>query len=222
MLLCGAVPPPGPSFRAEAPAKGKLLIASRQLNGPLFAETVVLLLEYGPEGAMGLIVNRPTSVPLATLVPDWEALRDRPETVYLGGPVASHTLYLLIRAAEPPPESTRIVGDVYGTASGDTLRSELERDPSADRVRAYVGYAGWAPRQLDAELARGDWHLADGSPKLVFEVAASELWPELVRQHEGVQVRRPGWPATDVQRASGAIPDSRNVQATVARGRGAG
>ncbi len=185
---------------------------------------------------MGLIVNRPTSVPLAMLVPDWEALRDRPETVYLGGPVASHTLYLLIRAAEPPPESTRIVGDIYVTASGDTLRSELERDPSADRVRAYVGYAGWAPRQLDAELARGDWHLADGSPKLVFEVAASDLWPELVRQHEGVQVRRPsrpgdppdpatrrpGWPATDIRRVSGAIPDSRNVQATVARGRGAG
>lgn len=141
-------------------ARGKLLVANERLVDPNFRETVVLLLEYDADGALGVVINRPTDVKLALLLPDVEELRERSETVFLGGPVGRDRMLLLVRTGgDAPEESQRIFDDVFVTASLDVLRRVI-RDPGPrDRFRAFVGFAGWAPRQLDDEIARGDARL---------------------------------------------------------------
>ena len=78
--------PGGPGSREEL-AKGKFLVASRRLQDPTFRETVVLLIEYGLDGAMGVVINRPSAVKLTTVFPDIEELKQRKDTIYVGGPV---------------------------------------------------------------------------------------------------------------------------------------
>jgi len=183
--------------RADAPAAGTFLIATRQLASPIFAQTVILLLDYGEGGALGLIINRPTSLPLASVLPHDEALRERVDPIYVGGPVVADGMMLLIRSDEMPTDSRRVVGDVFVTGSSRALHAALEEKLPPNRFHAYVGYSGWAPGQLDAEIARGDWYVAAASPDLVFTDAVSETWPSLIGQYEGIQVRAPAlFPAT--------------------------
>jgi len=96
----------------EELAKGKFLVASRRLSDPNFRETVVLLIEYGMEGAMGLVINRPSRVKLATLFPDINELKQRKDTVYLGGPVAVNRVLMLIGSPNTPQGSIPVIGDV--------------------------------------------------------------------------------------------------------------
>lgn len=174
------------------PGRGKFLVASEGLADPNFRRTVVLLLEYERDGALGVVINRPTDVRLASLLPDVSELSGRSELAYVGGPVARDRMILLIRASAPPGASARVLDDVFITSSLDVLR-ELSRDASdARRFRAYVGYAGWGPRQLDDEIARGDWSVTPGEPASVFASDPAKLWSELRERAQGQWVRAPG------------------------------
>ena len=139
--------------------KGKLLVASRDLSDPNFSETVILLIAYGPNGTMGVIINRPSDVKLATVLPEIKQLRRRPDTIYLGGPVLTNHVLLLIRSSKAPADSLPVFDDVYASSSLTTLRHALERQGPKDLFRAYAGHAGWAPGQLEAEVERGDWYV---------------------------------------------------------------
>jgi len=190
-----ALPVPGdaqPATRADAPAPGRFLIATRQVASPIFARSVILLLDYGPGGAFGLIVNRPTTLPLASLMPDDEAMRARADPIYVGGPVVADGMMLLIRANEAPTDSRKVVSDIYVTGSSRALRAVVEQKVPPTRFHAYVGYSGWGPGQLDDEIARGDWYVAAASADVVFAEAVSGTWQNLISQYEGVQVRRGG------------------------------
>lgn len=171
------------------PATGRFLIATRQLTAPTFARSVVLLVAYGTQGAVGLIINRPTQLALGSLVPDEESLRERPDRVHVGGPVAHGAVMLLIRAEAPPANAERVLGDVWVSRSATALRQAVAAGLDARRLRAYVGYAGWAAGQLDAEIARGDWHVAPGEADLVFSDSPDEVWPQLEFEYGGRQVR---------------------------------
>lgn len=181
-------PVPGSAFQAEL-AAGRFLVASRRLGGPFFAKTVVLLLEYGPGGAMGLVVNRPTRVPLARLLPDVEGLSERHVAVFVGGPVSPQALLLLLRSDHAPADAAHVLGDVYASGSLETLRRLVEAGETPARFRAFAGYSGWAPRQLDAEVARGDWYVVPAEPDRVFADPVSELWERLVFEYGGLQAR---------------------------------
>jgi putative transcriptional regulator len=182
-LMTVAVPhgAPPPSH----PAKGRLLIAGRKLADPNFSETVVLLLTYGDHGAMGLVINRQTDVRLASALPQVLELRDQPDRVFVGGPVAGNVLVLLIRSGQRPEGSEPIFGDVYATGSLATLRQALGRKEKTDRLRAYAGYAGWGPGQLDQEINRGDWYVAPADAAIVFDTPPPEIWPKLVDRFSG-------------------------------------
>ena len=164
--------------------KGKFLVASRELNDPNFAESVILLLDYNQNGALGVIVNRPTEVPLATLLPEIKALQKRKDVAYLGGPVARHMLMLLTRSANPPQDSQSIFSDTYLVSQKKELEQLLQSGGAQTKLRAYVGYAGWAAGQLDMEVARGGWHIVPADAALIFDKAATEVWPELIRRGE--------------------------------------
>jgi putative transcriptional regulator len=172
------------------PAKGRFLVASHRLADPNFFETVVLLLAYEAAGAIGVVINRPTDVPLGSVLRDVEGLRDRPEPLYLGGPVARNVLLALIRAAQQPESSRAIFDGVYVSGSHEALRKALGDTGKKNRVRVYAGYAAWGPGQLDREIAHGDWHVAAADATTVFDMKAPAIWPKLIQGFSGEWTRR--------------------------------
>jgi putative transcriptional regulator len=172
---------PAAAIAAEVPEQGKLLVATELVEGELFAETVVLLLFYDETGAFGLVVNRPTDVSPDELVADEEGIADYDGTLFWGGPVQMDSLRALLRTDEPPEEAEKILESVYLVSVEDALQRG-PTDPA--RLRLYIGYAGWAPGQLDYELARGSWRVVPATDELVFAEAPRELWKQLAPAHE--------------------------------------
>ncbi|MDJ0852958.1 MAG: YqgE/AlgH family protein [Myxococcota bacterium] len=182
----GALPLP-----SQAPgdlASGRLLVASRKLVNPIFGQSVILLLEHGETGAMGVIVNRPTESPLSELLPGFEALGRRSDRAWFGGPVGLRSAFLLLIQSQSPPEGAReIIEGVHASGEPDALRALLADEDSA--FRGYVGYAGWGPSQLEGEMARRDWWVMRGDAATAFTDDPAGLWSELIAQCEGVQAR---------------------------------
>ncbi len=164
------------------PSKGRFLIASRQLLDPQFAETVVLLIEYNQHGAMGVIINRPSELKLSAVLPEIEVLRQRPDTIYLGGPVAKNQLLLIIRTSSPPEGSRLVFKDIHLSSSQAVIQRMIKNPEGEERFRVYAGYAGWAPGQLDNEIATGGWHVLRADAETVFDKSASEIWPDLIHR----------------------------------------
>lgn len=175
---------------ANAPRRGRFLVASRQTVGPFFYQTVVLLLNYDPEGAIGLVINRPTELPVSALLPDVDEVQERTDPAHFGGPVEPNRVMVLIESDTPPTESLRVIENVFASRSLRSLRAMAKENGSGLRFRAYVGYTGWGPGQLDAEIARGDWHVDSGDPKAIFDMPSKEVWPKFIRRNTGVQAGR--------------------------------
>jgi putative transcriptional regulator len=173
------------------PARGMLLVAAPDLPDPRFARTVVLLLTHGTDGTMGVVVNRPTPVRLADVMPEGKGATARTDTVFLGGPVLPTGMLVLVRTAKPPSGSERIFADVHALMAGEAVRRILRSKLPPARLRAYAGHAGWAPGQLDGELARGDWYVLPAEGGLVF--SEDDVWPQLVERGEGTWTRGPRW-----------------------------
>lgn len=158
---------------------GRFLIAGEHLRDPNFAQTAVLLLNYGERGARGVIINRRSDVKLAAVFPRISGLHQRPDTVYLGGPVARNQLVILLRSDGPIAGVEHVVDDIYVSTSRQVLVDALNR---AATVRVYAGYAGWAPGQLDREVARGDWHVLPADADTVFSDTPGGVWRELIEK----------------------------------------
>ena len=165
----------------EEPGAGSFLVASRSLIDPNFDQTVILLLDYNEKGAMGLIINRPTEVRLGEMVSDLEGVEDRPETVWVGGPVAHWQMIVLIRSAATLADTEKVLEDVLFTGSREVLEDVLQNDTE---FLAYAGYAGWGAGQLDNEIDRGSWHVLPGDSEMVFDPTPNELWRELLSRGE--------------------------------------
>jgi putative transcriptional regulator len=163
---------------AEQPAAGQFLIASRDLQGPAFGETVILLLDYSDKGAIGLIVNRQTQLTHADLLADSGADSAYSGRVYLGGPVELDSLRVLQRTTQPPENSVEVLDGVHMIGINQTRLGTLAGDDSS--LRLYLGYSGWGPGQLDDEIARGSWHVIPATKELVFARDPSNTWQQLV------------------------------------------
>lgn len=216
----GSDPAPPASARL---ARGKLLVASEQLPDPSFRRAVILMLEYDAKGALGVIVNRPTDVTLASVLPEVGELAGRPDTVFLGGPVARDRMIVLVQTKTPPETAAKVLDGLFITASFDALRSLARGPRDATPFRAFVGYAGWGPGQLDAEVGRGDWDVVAGDAARVMTRNPATLWAELHERAHGEWVKAaPSSPtAADpvsrgrvAQRSSGGValpPPARNA-----------
>jgi putative transcriptional regulator len=163
-------------------AQGRFLVASRKLKDPNFHKTVVLLLRYGQDGASGLVINRPLTVKLSTLLPEIKDSKHRDKHLYLGGPVEPNKIVLLVKSATPPPESLPVFRDVYVSSSHEDLQRLINSTSKDDKFKIFAGYAGWAPRQLEAERERGDWHVFKADAETVFDKKFSEIWQELIHR----------------------------------------
>ena len=186
-----AWPEPDP-LKDSLPAKGKFLVASRTLGDPRFQETVVLLISYNADGAAGLIINRPTKVSIADLLPSVPNLKKRTDVVYYGGPVENNRVLMLIRSGEQPEDSGRVFENVYVSTSGNTLDRLIGAKKPEKELRFYSGYAGWLPGQLDGEISRGDWHIIQADVDSIFEKKSSDIWQELFRRASAIQVLNQG------------------------------
>jgi putative transcriptional regulator len=175
---------------ANSPRRGRFLVASRQAIGPFFYQTVVVLLSYDPEGAIGLVINRPTQLPVSALLPNVAEVQERTDPAHFGGPVEPNRVMVLIESDTPPTESLRIIENVFASRSLQSLEAMAKTNGPMLRFRAYVGYAGWGPGQLDGEIARGDWHVDSGDPKVIFDMPSEEIWPKFIRRNTGVQALR--------------------------------
>jgi putative transcriptional regulator len=171
-------------------AAGKLLVAARDLPDPSFAETVVLLAEFSDQGAMGLIVNQRTEVPLTSLLPDVTPPQAKTTSVFFGGPVRAQGVLALLRSDRTHTDSLRIVADVYMVRSRELLDKIFSAGTGPDRLRVYVGYAGWSPGQLDRETAHGAWHVFDGDGSIVFDPDPGSLWSRQILRTEARLARQ--------------------------------
>jgi putative transcriptional regulator len=179
------IPSPAESAGGRQAAKldrGKFLVAARQLGDPNFRKAVVLLVRYGPGGAMGLVINRPIAVKLSAILPNIKELAQSSESLYLGGPVQPAAILLLVKTVKPPESATPVVDDIYLTSSTETLRQLIKKADKSERFRIFAGYAGWAPKQLESECERGDWFVIDADHKTLFDRNSSEIWPELIQR----------------------------------------
>jgi len=198
VLLLGLAPvPPGVTttdtlaVRASsdvALAPGTFLVATRKLMDPNFARTVVLLIDYDTDGAMGVVINRETELTLSDALPELEPPEANDGTVFLGGPVSPQGLVLIVRSAENPGHSVRVIDEVWVSHSRDLLESLVADEEGKLEFRVYAGYSGWAPRQLDAEVARGDWHILPADANTVFSDRPARVWRALVPFEENPNV----------------------------------
>jgi putative transcriptional regulator len=152
-----------------------------QLQDPNFARTVVLLCDYTPDGAFGLVLNRPTDAPASQMVqldPPVRSGNDMP--LWIGGPVEPQRGWILL-GDEPDTDFKRIRDGLYLSTSQMVLRGVLEARP-APRARVIAGYAGWGPGQLDEELAQSAWLLGDIDLDIVFDLPAAAMWEMAIRR----------------------------------------
>jgi putative transcriptional regulator len=178
-----------PERLGEPLRQGAFLFSSPRLRDPNFLHTVVLLVTYGKEGASGLIVNRPTDVPLNQVFPDIEGIKTLSKPVYFGGPVSTNLMLALLRSDAALPGAQKVLDDVYVTANQKILMDAL-RNPNPDKtIRIYAGYSGWAPGQLDREFARGDWISMDADPESVFSEDPSNIWSTFFENREKIHIR---------------------------------
>ena len=180
--------PAAPAASSLRPAAGKFLVARREIRDPNFAKTVVLLLDYGADGALGLVINRPSHVKVSELSSEIEGLETRADPIYLGGPVSAESFFVIFSADNPPEDSDPVFEHVHVTRSAEVLKS-LAGDNEMSEFRIFAGYAGWGPGQLDSEMIRGDWHVVEPDEGSLFTGAPDEVWESLVPPEPTRQVR---------------------------------
>jgi putative transcriptional regulator len=162
------------SVQVEDLRAGKLLVAKE--TDRRFTETVILLVEYDSQGALGLTINRRTKVPIS------EALKDATGwsgPIYLGGPVETSAVFALLRSHDKQEGMKTVVDEVNWVTSRDVLDKLLAAGPSAAPMHIYLGYSGWGAGQLENEVKLGSWYIFDASADLVFDSDPATLWKRL-------------------------------------------
>lgn len=162
---------------------GSLLLAGTDLTEPTFRRTVVYIIEHSDAGTIGVILNRPSQTDVDTLLPSWSQVVAHPPAIFVGGPVRTDSalcLGLLRSPAHAVDRDLRIV-------EGRVALVDLDADPgrlgdAVDVVRVFAGYAGWGMGQLQGELWRGDWIVADSMPADVVAPAHVDLWSAVLRR----------------------------------------
>jgi putative transcriptional regulator len=160
---------------------GKLLISSPSLVDPNFRRTVVLMTHHDEEGAVGLVLSRPSELLIADAVPDLGDLPYADDVVYVGGPVQPEAVVVLVELEQPREDAEPIVGQVAYMPPG-VETEEL----AASRARVFAGYSGWGPGQLESELDEPAWIVAPAEPEDVFAADPDELWRTVLQRKGGM------------------------------------
>lgn len=185
-------PTPPPAFPV---GPGVLLVASPSLADPHFTETVVLLLDVDDDGALGVVLNRPSPLPVATVLGEWSDFVAEPEVLFRGGPVGPEgalALAMLRDPADAPEGFSPVLGPI-GLLDLDTPVEEVQE--SLVTLRLFAGYAGWDADQLESEIAEGAWDVVPAEPLDAFHDDTTDLWRAVLRRQPGELAWRSTRPA---------------------------
>lgn len=181
------------SGQETALANGVFLVAKPELLDPNFRETVLLITQ--PEvggGPVGVIVNRPLAARLSKVLPGAGAVPEQFDRVYRGGPVARNKLLFLVRTPQRPERSLQVLADVYLSGDATLLERVVRGEMTVAGFRAYAGFSGWAPGQLQAEILRGGWYVIQADADAIFADDTSTVWAKLI---ERISTHRTGFVA---------------------------
>jgi putative transcriptional regulator len=162
--------------------KAFLLVATREMPDPTFAHSVILMLPpvQVPILVVGLIVNRPTTIPVKVLFPDAAALSKDRETAYFGGPVEPTDPSMVVRAVSAPAGATAVFGDIYAIFEHDAVAQVLKTPAAVQDLRVIVGRSQWSRNQLRAEVMEGSWYVMPADAAMLFGADPMRVWRELV------------------------------------------
>jgi putative transcriptional regulator len=166
----------------ERSLAGQLLLAAPSLRDPNFVRTVVLIGVHSEDGAMGVVLNRPSTVTVGQAAPQLEQAADELELVYVGGPVRSSSIVFLAEFLDPSPAGLLVLGRI-GFPAPDAGIEQLAE--ATARRRVFAGHAGWGRGQLDAEVADGDWIAHAAQPEDIFTDVPEELWSRVLTRMGG-------------------------------------
>ena len=147
--------------------RSRLLVASPALTDPNFYRSVVLLLDHDDDGALGVVLNRPTEVSVGEPLPGWDLLAAEPAVVFSGGPVQ-------------PVTAVGIGVTSEGVGTLDLNQDPLEAAREVDAIRVFSGYSGWSPGQLEGEIDEGSWIVVDAVPDDVMSEEPETLWEQVL------------------------------------------
>lgn len=172
----------------------KLLVAVPMLRDPHFERTVVFVIEHDDEGAVGLVLNRPTDATVEEALPDWAPYSNAPAVAFVGGPVQQHEAVFGLARVQRVEDS-----DAWQPLMGRIGTVDLGADPSAVRadieaVRVFAGYAGWGPGQLDDELRQEGWYVVDALPDDLLTPDPATLWRQVLRRQGGALAMAANYP----------------------------
>lgn len=167
-------------------AAGRLLIATPLLLDPNFERSVVLLLDVDENGALGVVLNRPSTVPVGEVLPEWGEVAGAPGVLFQGGPVSTDSA--LAVAALPPglddePVGFRRLYDDIGIIDLDAPTEVV--GPALTGLRVFAGYAGWGEEQLVEEVRTGSWYVVGSDPGDLFGSDPQGLWMRVLRRQPG-------------------------------------
>jgi putative transcriptional regulator len=182
--------PEGVGVRHDGPMvdaclTGALLVASPALDDPNFARTVILLLDHDADGAVGMVLNRPTDISASDALPEWAFAATEPAVVHVGGPVTPQAVVCLGRikaGVQSAPAGWRPLAGAIGALDLDEASELVD---ALDAVRFFAGYAGWGPGQLERELRIGGWLVLAADPNDPFTAEPAKLWSSVLRRQGG-------------------------------------
>jgi putative AlgH/UPF0301 family transcriptional regulator len=163
---------------------GKLLVASRDLGDPNFAETVILLVHYDTQGVLGLVLNRRTELPLSRVLKDLKAAQNRSDPVYLGGPVDTPSVFALYQSPAKIEGADHVFDNVYLISAKPVFEQTMLARPGPNIFHVYLGYAGWNTDQLQREVELGSWFIFPPDASTVFSSDPDSMWPQMIRKTE--------------------------------------
>ena len=194
LTLLHAVPAlAGKEFSPSSVGKGVLLVASPSLEDPNFRQAVVLVVEHGPGGTVGLVLNRPTNVLLSKALPDIAVLKGTSYRLFAGGPVEPTRFLLLFRLKEPPADARSVFDGVYLGRTPKVLERIITQAKPTETFRAFAGFSAWAPRQLELEMHLGAWAILPPDSVGIFDKDPDVLWSDCISRLQAPRGERVAW-----------------------------
>lgn len=173
--------------------QGRLLVANPRLPDPNFDRTVVLMLAHGADGALGLVLNRPSQTAVADSLPGWEHLASPPTVVFVGGPVEPSAIICIAQRVDPDSSDGG-----WASVTGRMGTFDLSQGPEAASglrgLRVFAGYAGWGPGQLEGEIEAGGWFVVDVEPGDATYEDPGSLWRSVLRRQRSSMALVAGYP----------------------------
>jgi len=171
---------------ADLPGKGSLLVAAPTLTDPNFSRSVIFLLAHDDDGTLGVVLNRPSHVPVEEIVPGWGGLAATPPVLFTGGPVQPSAAICIGRTElAEAAEAAGFAPLVGPLGTVDLHESPIDVPVPLAEVRVFTGYAGWGPGQLADEIEAGSWHVLEGHHQDVLSGDPEGLWSRVLRREGG-------------------------------------